>query len=178
VFCDIIAGRAEASVVHAASLEDLDEDDIRTPRERPMAVRYQLVMNCADPDLLARFWASALGYQLEPPPEGFATWDDWRRDKGLLETVGVGADSIIDPEGRAPRIWFQVSPDGKTAPNRLHLDINASGGWTLPAATRKERIDATVRRLSELGATVVATGDSEFYAVGMKDPEGNEFDIN
>jgi hypothetical protein len=24
----------------------------------------------------------------------------------------------------------------------------------------------------------VATGDPEFYAVGMKDPEGNEFDIN
>jgi hypothetical protein len=21
-----------------------------------------------------------LGYELEPPPEGFATWDDWRRD--------------------------------------------------------------------------------------------------
>jgi hypothetical protein len=143
-----------------------------------MAVPYQLVMNCADPDLLARFWAAALGYQLEPPPEGFATWDDWRRDKGLLETVGVGADSIIDPEGRAPRIWFQVSPDGKTVPNRLHLDIHASGGWTLPAATRKERIDAAAQRLSELGATVVATGDPEFYAVGMKDPEGNEFDIN
>ena len=96
-----------------------------------MAIPYQLVMNCADPDLMARFWAAALGYELEPAPEGFATWDDWRRDKGLLETVGVGADSIIDPEGRAPRIWFQVSPDGKTVPNRLHLDIGASGGWTL-----------------------------------------------
>jgi hypothetical protein len=35
-----------------------------------------------------------------------------------------------------------------------------------------------VRRLCELGATVVATGDPSFYAVGMKDPEGNEFDIN
>jgi len=35
-----------------------------------------------------------------------------------------------------------------------------------------------VRRLSDLGATVVATGSPEFYAVGMKDPEGNEFDIN
>ena len=47
-----------------------------------------------------------------------------------------------------------------------------------PAAIRKERIDAAVQRLSELGATLVATGDPEFYAVGMKDPEGNEFDIN
>ena len=33
-----------------------------------MAVRYQLVIGCADPDRLARFWAAALGYELEPPP--------------------------------------------------------------------------------------------------------------
>jgi Glyoxalase-like domain len=35
-----------------------------------MAVRFQLVIDCADPDLLARFWAAALGYELEPPPTG------------------------------------------------------------------------------------------------------------
>ena len=33
-----------------------------------MAVRYQLAIDCADPDLLARFWAAALGYVFEPPP--------------------------------------------------------------------------------------------------------------
>ena len=43
-------------------------------------VGFQLVIDCKDPELLARFWAAALGYVLEPPPEGFATWDDWRRD--------------------------------------------------------------------------------------------------
>jgi Glyoxalase-like domain len=145
-----------------------------------MAVRFQLVMNCADPDPLARFWAAALGYELESPPEGFATWDDWRRDLGLLETVGVGADSIVDPDGRAPRIWFQVSPDGKTVPNRLHVDIHASGGSTLPIAIRRERVDAEARRLSDLGATFLEASDEslDFYAVAMKDPEGNEFDIN
>jgi hypothetical protein len=42
----------------------------------PMAVRYQLVIDCADPDLLARFWAAALGYEFEPPPAGFAAWDE------------------------------------------------------------------------------------------------------
>ena len=41
-----------------------------------MPVRFQLVIDCQDPELLARFWAAALGYVLEPPPEGFATWDD------------------------------------------------------------------------------------------------------
>jgi hypothetical protein len=150
--------------------------------ERLMAVRFQLVINCTDPDLLARFWAAALGYALEPPPAGFATWDDWRRDIGLLEaTWAGGADSIIDPDGGGPRIWFQVVPDTKIVTNRLHLDVHASGGRALPIATRRQRVDAEARRLSELGATVVGALTEEgldHYAVAMTDPEGNEFDIN
>jgi hypothetical protein len=147
-----------------------------------MTVRFQLVINCADPDLMTRFWAAALGYELEPPPEGFATWDDWRRDIGLPEAyLGVGVDSISDPDGAGPRIWFQVSPDSKTVPNRLHLDVCASGGRALPLETRKQRVDAEAQRLAALGATVLG-GDIEpgidHYSVAMKDPEGNEFDIN
>ena len=68
-----------------------------------MPARFQLVIDCKDPELLARFWAAALGYVLEPPPEGFATWDDWRRDIGLPDSeLGIGADSIIDPRGDRP----------------------------------------------------------------------------
>jgi hypothetical protein len=99
-----------------------------------MTIRYQLVIDCADPESLARFWAAALGYQLEPPPAGFATWDDWRRDIGLPgEELGIGADSIIDPDGGGPRIWFHVVPDGKTVKNRLHVDVHVSGGRALPS---------------------------------------------
>jgi len=147
-----------------------------------MAVRYQLVIDCADPELLASFWAVALGYELEPPPAGFATWDDWRRDLGLPETeLGIGADSIIDPAGAGPRIWFQVVPDTKTVKNRLHLDVHASGARSLPLATRKQRVDTEAARLSNLGATIIGDLTEEgldHYAVAMKDPEGNEFDIN
>src|SRR5207245_10745727 len=58
-----------------------------------------------------------------------ATWDDWRRDIGLPDSeLGIGADSIIDPRGDGPRIWFHVMPDAKVVKNRLHLDIHASGG--------------------------------------------------
>ena len=67
-----------------------------------MPARFQLVIDCKDPELLARFWAAALGYVLEPPPEGFATWDDWRRDIGLPDSeLGIGADSIMvgGPDG-------------------------------------------------------------------------------
>jgi glyoxalase superfamily protein len=154
-----------------------------------MAVRYQLVIDCKDPDLLARFWAAALEYVLEPPPEGFATWDDWRRDVGLPEEyLGIGVDSIIDPRGAGPRIWFRIEPDAKAIKNRLHLDIHAStdGPYlssvrNIPIEVRRQRVDAEAKRLTDLGATITVTmgGDGfEHYAVGMRDPEGNEFDIN
>jgi hypothetical protein len=39
-------------------------------REAEHVVRFQLVIDCADPDRLARFWAAALHYELEPVPDG------------------------------------------------------------------------------------------------------------
>jgi len=147
-----------------------------------MAVAFQLVIDCTDPEPLARFWAAALGYQIAPPPDGFATWDDYWREIGVPEEdLGIGEDRIVDPVGRGPQIWFQVVPDPKTVKNRLHLDISASGGRALPIETRMERVDAEARRLAALGATIVAVLREEgvdHYAVAMKDPEGNEFDIN
>jgi glyoxalase superfamily protein len=91
-------------------------------------VRYQLVIDCADPDRLARFWAAALSYVPEPPPDGFASWDDYWRDVGVPEEeLGIGVDCIIDPEGSGPRIWFQVVPEIKSVKNRLHLDVHVGG---------------------------------------------------
>jgi hypothetical protein len=147
-----------------------------------MPVRFQLVIDCADPDRLARFWAAALGYELEPPPAGFAAWDDYYRDLGVPEEeLGAGADRISDPEGRGPRIWFQVVPEAKAVKNRLHLDIHASGGRTVPIQARRQRVDAEASRLASLGATITRVLYQEgldHYGVAMTDPEGNEFDIN
>ena len=145
-------------------------------------VRYQLVIDCADPDRMARFWAAALHYELEPPPDGFETWDDYYRDLGLgEEDLGIGEDSIIDPSGDGPRIWFQQVPEGKTIKNRLHLDIAAGGGRSVPIETRRARVEAEAERLVGLGATLVRTlaePGLDHVAVAMTDPEGNEFDIN
>src|SRR6266851_2106349 len=106
---------------------------IASTGERPMAVAFQLVIDCTDPEPLARFWAAALGYQIAPPPAGFATWDDYWREIGVPEEdLGIGEDRIVDPVGRGPQIWFQVVADPKTVKNRLHLDISASGGRALP----------------------------------------------
>jgi hypothetical protein len=147
-----------------------------------MAVRFQLVIDCADPELLARFWANALGYELEPPPAGFATWDDYWRDVGVgEEDLGIGQDCIVDPERAGPRFWFQVVPERKTIKNRLHLDVHVSGGRAAAIETRRQRVDAEAQRLAGLGATIVAVlaePGLDHYGVAMKDPEGNEFDIN
>jgi hypothetical protein len=147
-----------------------------------VAVSFQICIDCADPDRLARFWASALGYVLEPPPEGHASWDDYWREVGVPEEeLGIGADSIVDPDGRGPRIWFPIVPEGKTIKNRLHLDIRASGGRGTPLESRKRLIDAEAARLAGLGATITRVLYQEgidHYGVAMKDPEGNEFDIN
>lgn len=147
-----------------------------------MAASFQLVIDCADPEPLARFWAAALGYQLERPPAGFASWDAYRRDLGVPEDeLGIGADCIVDPDGRGLRIWFQVVPERKAVKNRLHLDIGVGGGRAVPIEKRRQRVDAEAGRLADLGAQLVGVLNAEgldHYAVAMKDPEGNEFDIN
>jgi hypothetical protein len=147
-----------------------------------MTADFQLVIDCADPERLARFWAAALGYVFEPPPAGFASWDEYWRDVGVPEDeLGSGEDSIVDPDGRRPRIWFQVVPERKTIKNRLHLDVHASGGRGVPLELRRQQVDAEARRLAALGATMIAVlyqDGINHYGVAMRDPEGNEFDIN
>ena len=76
----------------------------------------------------------------------------------------------------APRLG-----DAKVVKNRLHFDIHASGERTDPVDTRRMRVDAEATRLAGLGATITGALSEEgldHYAVGMKDPEGNEFDVN
>jgi hypothetical protein len=112
-------------------------------------VRFQLVIDCADPDRLARFWAAALGYELAPAPAGFATWNDFYRELGVPEEdLADGADRISDPEGHGPSIWFHVVPAAKAVKNRLHLNIHASRERTDPIETRRKRVDAEASRLA------------------------------
>ena len=147
-----------------------------------MAVSYQLVIDCASPEPLARFWAEALHYVIASPPAGFGSWDDFYRSIGVSEDeLGIGADRIEDPEGEGPDIWFQVVPERKSIKNRLHIDLHASGGREAPLETRRERVEAEAARLVALGATrkhAIVEEGLDHYAVALSDPEGNEFDIN
>jgi len=147
-----------------------------------MAVSYQLTIDCASPDTLAHFWAEALHYEVAPPPNGFSSWEDYFRSIGVPEDeLGEGDDRIQDPAGEGPAIWFQVVPEAKTVKNRWHIDVHVSGGREASLDVRRERVEAEATRLEALGATRVRTLSEEgldHYAVGMVDPEGNEFDIN
>lgn len=37
----------------------------------------QVTFDCAEPERVARFWCEVLGYVVPPPPEGFASWDEF-----------------------------------------------------------------------------------------------------
>ena len=147
-----------------------------------MAVSYQLVIDCTAPEPLAHFWAEALHYVVAPPPPGFDSWDDFFRSIGVPEEdLGHGTDIIEDPNGQGPRIWFQIVPEKKSIKNRIHIDVNASGGFGSSLDTRRDRVEAEAARLVSLGATRLRALDEEgldHYAVALTDPEGNEFDIN
>jgi Glyoxalase-like domain len=108
-----------------------------------MAVSYQLVIDCTSPEPLAHFWAEALHYVVAPPPSGFHSWDDFFRSIGVPEhQLGNGADIIEDPNGEGPRIWFQIVPEKKSTKNRIHIDVNASGGrgWSLDTGASGSRL--------------------------------------
>jgi hypothetical protein len=141
-----------------------------------MATSVQVTFDCADPDRLATFWAEALGYQKQGPPDGFASWEAFLTANGVPEAQWNDFSAIVDPDGRGPRCFFQRVPEPKTVKNRLHLDVNAGGGLDTPADERRQRVDAAVERLVRLGATRIRTVEEprERFVV-MQDPEGNEF---
>jgi hypothetical protein len=142
-----------------------------------MARSIQIVFDTAEPDRQAAFWAAALGYELQPPPAGFESWEAFLREQGVPEEAWNSASAITDPDGLGPRIFFQRVPEGKVAKNRVHLDVNAGGGRDVPLEERKRRVDAEVARLKAIGASDARGAmerDAEYW-VRMNDPEGNEF---
>lgn len=141
-----------------------------------MARSLQVVFDTADPDRLATFYAAALHYKKQDPPEGYATWEEALKAHGVPEAEWNSASAIVDPDGKGPRIYFQQMTTPKPSKNRVHMDINVTGGSKVPLAERKARVDAEVARLAGLGATKDQPWE-EFggYWVVMFDPDGNEF---
>jgi predicted enzyme related to lactoylglutathione lyase len=117
-----------------------------------MSLRVRnLTFDCSDAHSLAHFWAEALGWNVY--------FDD---DPEVLV-----ASSFPAPDGGPATLLFIPVPEGKTAKNRLHLDLSPETG------TRDEQVE----RLIGLGARLVddrRKPDGTGWAV-LADPEGNEF---
>jgi hypothetical protein len=141
-----------------------------------MAQSIQIVIDSADPAKLAEFWALALDYTIQEPPEGFDTWPDFLRSQGVPEESWNDAAAAVDPDRVGPRIYIQRVPEPKAGKNRLHMDINAGGPPGTPLDERAMRVRATVDTLLTAGATVVEEREQRGQRwVVMQDPEGNEF---
>jgi predicted enzyme related to lactoylglutathione lyase len=104
-----------------------------------------VVVDCADPQAMARFWGEAT---------------DWAPHKM------TGHSAVFrSAAGVGPYLQFLRTSDVKSGWNRVHLDVRPYPGDDVAAETA---------RLVTLGATVIDLGEGVPWTV-MADPEGNEF---
>ena len=126
----------------------------------------QVTFDASSPKRLGEFWMAVLNYIEQPPPKGFATWEEALDAFGVDRSDPDRAFAIVDPTGNGPRLYFQRVPEGKTSKNRVHLDIDVG----------KNAMNSRARELVERGARIVAEIDEPGgHFISMIDPEGNEF---
>lgn len=105
-----------------------------------------------DPFYVARFWGQLLGRPMS------------------VEDQPGDPEAIVLATETCPTLLFIQVPEGKSVKNRVHLDLQPTGG-----RTRDQEVDRAVA----LGATVSADHrkpDGKGFVV-LTDPEGNEFCI-
>jgi hypothetical protein len=110
----------------------------------------ELVLDAHDPDLLARFWCTVLGYV------------ELDRVDGSIE-IGPAEAGFGGPQ---PTIVFDRTDEPKSGKLRLHIDVNA---------TDRDQ-EAELDRLLAAGAPradIGQTGNESWHV--LADPEGNEF---
>jgi predicted enzyme related to lactoylglutathione lyase len=111
--------------------------------------RVELVLDCADPRRLAKFWREALEYR------------DYYTDANLAV--------LVPKEGNASPLLLQGVPEPRAGKNRMHLDIvvnDIEGEVHRLQALGAHRIDQGVQ---SFGGT---------RWVRMSDPEQNEFCVS
>lgn len=141
-----------------------------------MSTDVQITFDCTDPAALAAFWCEVLGYQIEPPPQGFDSWPAALESWGVPESEWNSRSAAVPVDGSGPRLFFQRVPEGKTAKNRVHLDVREA-----PDLRGDERMAALESRATELialgaeRAERFEPGPREAGFIVMRDPEGNEF---
>jgi len=118
-----------------------------------MGAIHEIVFDCAEPAILAPFWANLL--------EGYALRET-QTDQALSLALGLDPDvpTIMVIDGPGPSICFQNVDGQRPDNNRVHFDVQVG-----------DRA-AEVERLKAAGATVDRVLPT--YTV-MRDPEGNQF---
>jgi predicted enzyme related to lactoylglutathione lyase len=112
-----------------------------------------ITVDCADPGAIASFWDDALGWG------GVAIAED-------------GSGAICGPKAGGLYLEFVRVAEAKVTKNRVHLGCSAGA---------LDALDAEIRRLCRLGATVAWEEEfspaiaSHYRNVVLRDPEGNEF---
>ena len=123
-----------------------NEFSVLEPREIYTGPIAAVVVDCADPPAMARFWGEAM---------------DWTRHE-------VTSDHAVlrSAKGAGPYLEFLRTPGGKTGPDRIHLDLLPYPG---------DDKAAEVARLRALGATDLDVGQGDVPWTCLADPEGHEF---
>ncbi|TYB46010.1 VOC family protein [Nonomuraea sp. PA05] len=110
----------------------------------PIAV---VVVDCADPHTMARFWDEALDWTLHEVTDNHARLRSAKDSGPYLE-------------------FLRTPPGGQPVANHIHLDL-------LPDPIDGQQ--AEVARLLTLGATTADVGQGDVSWKVLADPEGNEF---
>jgi predicted enzyme related to lactoylglutathione lyase len=109
----------------------------------PISV-HSVTIDCHHPIAVANFWAAVFGRSVADGASDY------------FAQIPAGADG--------PGMMFIAVPEGKTAKNRMHLDLSADDR------------PAEVARLVALGAAVKAEHAEHGFAwTTLVDVEGNEF---
>ena len=140
-----------------------------------MAYDFQVVVDAAEPHVLADWWAETLGWSVEPTDEdfvremlakGYAKEEETRTYRGAL--VWRTGAAIRHPDS-SRRMLFQEVPERKTVKNRVHVDV-----WV-----GADNVEATLEKLTARGAKFLWRGKQGPHSwVTVADPEGNEFCIS
>jgi len=110
----------------------------------------ELVLDAHDPDLLARFWCTVLGYV------------ELDRVDGSIE-IGPPEAGFGGPQ---PTIVIDRTDEPKSGKLRLHIDVNATDR---DQEAELDRLLAAGARRADIGQT----GNESWHV--LADPEGNEF---
>jgi predicted enzyme related to lactoylglutathione lyase len=106
-----------------------------------------VALDTNEPNALGRFWASALGWDLEEP-------------------IGFGIE-LVPTDATSFRLTLRSGAHVKIGQNRIHFDLTT---------TTEDNKTATVAGLLAMGAAHIDIGqDPTDSHVVMADPEGNEF---